>query len=370
MARRGHDVQVLTVACPGSPTSERMDGFAVHRLRPLIRVGNASVLPQLLRTLSGFDLIHLHCPFIAGAELTSLAAALHRTPLVVTYHSDLVHPGSWRDAVFLAATLTSRYIVLQRADRVLFVSQGHAQTCDQRAILEKRPRHCRILPNAIDAELFHPGSDRLQTRTLLGLPSSAKVVGFVGSLDSAHHYKGLHVLLHAVSAKALEEAQVLVVGDGDLRETYQRQAAQLGVGDRVLFHGGAAQEELPPLYRACDVVAMPSTAQESFGLVAAESLACGTPVVASDGPGVRSLLRHGENGYLVQAGSVSDLAERLASVFSMSVRQREMMGSAGRRCVLERFTWQRIGAELESIYGEVAAERELRSGGSTRHGSA
>lgn len=354
LARLGHEVHVFT-ATPSAKEAKKVshqNGFAVHRLQPLVQVGNAPVLPQLMWQLQGFDLIHLHCPFIAGAELTSLAATLSGTPLVVTYHNDLIRSGTWRDTIFRLATRSSRYMVLNRATRVLFVSQGHAETCDQRTVYLNDKERSQILPNGVDRELFCPATDRAQVRQMLNLGPNQNVIGFVGGLDQAHHYKGLDVLLQALTTDELAGAHLLVVGDGDLKELYRQQSHELGVNERVLFHGAVAQEELPPLYRACDVVSMPSLVAESFGLVVIEALGCGIPVVASNGPGVRTIIRHNSLGLLVEPGDSALLADALHRLLQDKA-QRQIMGRQGSTEVKERYTWHQIGLRLESIYQQI-----------------
>lgn len=357
LARRGHDVTVFTATVAGAPAQDILDGIKIRRLCPWVQVGNAPVLPQLLAVLSNFDIIHLHLPFIAGGELTSLATALHRLPLVVTYHSDLVRDGTWRDHVFRLAMWSSRHAVLMRADAVLFVSEGHAETCEQHRVYETRRKVCHILPNGVDTTLFRLGSDGTDTRRRLGLIPDRPAVGFVGGLDRAHHYKGLGVLMAALSDTELGHVQLLIVGDGELREHYQRQAIELGLGGRTVFCGAIGHQDLPPLYRACDVLAVPSLVAESFGLVIAESFACGTPVVASDGPGVRSLVDHDINGWLTPSGDALSLRHGLTRLLAMSPDARSAMGGAGRRKVEELYAWTHAGQRLESLYADLVAQK-------------
>lgn len=358
LARRGHTVHVFTAAVPGAAAREMCDGVTIRRLRPLVRAGNAPLLPGLLGALHGFDLVHLHCPFIFGAEMTAWATAVAQTRLVVTYHNDLIGDGSWRDHVFRFTTWASRHTALGRADRLLFVSQGHAETCDQRAVYVARAAHCAVLPNGVDTTLFHPAADRAQVRERLGLPCAAPLVGFVGGLDSAHHYKGLPVLLAALRQPALAAAHALIVGDGDLKPQYVEQARQMGLAGRVHFYGAADHTALPALYRACQVVAVPSLVAESFGLVVIEALACAIPVVASDGPGVRALLQSGEYGLLVAAGQVAPLADGLARLLADPVGS-AAMGARGRIAVAAHYAWEAIGARLEAVYREALAARRM-----------
>jgi len=264
----------------------------------------------------------------------------------------LIRPGNWRDMIFRLATWSSRLAVMQRADRILFVSQGHAETSDQRFVYQKRRSHCQVLPNGVDIHAFRPQADREQVRKSLHLPLDGRVVGFVAALDSAHHYKGLSVLLQALAAQSLKETCLLVVGDGDLKEQYCQQAYDLGISERVVFYGAAGHETLPSLYRACDVVTMPSLVAESFGLVVIEALACGVPVVASNGPGVRSLLQHGDNGLLVEPGNSAALSEAIHQVLQDDATC-QRMGQLGRSNVEERYGWTQIGIRLERIYQEL-----------------
>jgi glycosyltransferase involved in cell wall biosynthesis len=356
LALRGHEVHVFTAALPGAAPLEDCDGVTVHRLRPLMRVGNAPVLPGLLWALRGFDVIHLHAPFILGAELTALCALGWRTPLVMTYHNDLVRSGTWRDAAFRFATWSSRATAFQHARRVLFVSQGHAETCDQRSVYRRRSEQCRIMPNGVDTLAFRPAADKEATRHQLRLPPGAPVVGFVGGLDRAHHYKGLEVLLEAMASPPLSHALLLVVGAGDLEAHYHEQARQLGLAARTLFYGAVSHDRLPALYRACDVVAMPSLVPESFGLVVVEAQACGVPVVASAGPGTCSLVQQGVDGLLVAPGSVAELAAGLAHILGLPAEQRRAMGETGRGRIEASYAWERVGARLSALYQQVLGE--------------
>lgn len=355
VARRGHEVHVWTAALAGAPPSEQLDGVSVRRLRPLAQLGNAALLAGLLPALRPYDLIHLHAPFITGAELAAAAAALHGIPLVMSYHNDLIPTGTWRDAVFWLATRTLRGIASGPAARILFVSQGHAASCDLREAAAA-PGRCLVVPNGVDSRLFAPAGDPAALRQRLGLGGDGPLIGFVGALDLAHHYKGLHVLLEALAHPQLTGARLLVVGDGELRAGYERQAALLGLAGRVRFHGAVAQDELPPLYGACDLVAVPSLVPESFSLTMIEALACGVAVAVADGPGVRSVMNEGRDGLLVPAGDVRAWQAALALLLEHPELRRRM-GAHGRAWVRERYDWAGIGARLESVYAEVLAER-------------
>lgn len=355
LARRGHDVHVFTAAMAGELPIEHRENMIVHRLRPFIQVGNAPVLLGLVNELRHFELVHIHCPYIFGGEFTALVAALYRQPLIVTYHNDLIKSGGLRDLIFSAATWSSRHIVYYNASKMLFVSQGHAATCDQKE-LYLRHGNSEIVPNGVDTFLFSPVKSKLEYRDRLGVERDTFLIGFVGGLDKAHHYKGLDLLLEVLATKDLDSPSLIVVGDGELKAHYMDKARSLGISKRVIFYGEASQEELPDLYRACDIVTVPSTVPESFGLVIVEAFACGIPVIASEGPGTRTIINNEHNGLLVP---MRDRAALIAAIKYVQFNRplREKMGAAGRQKVEEVYDWRGVGGRLEQIYFDVLASR-------------
>ena len=145
----------------------------------------------------------------------------------------------------------------------------------------------------------------------------------------------------------------MVIGDGDFRERYQIEAITLGLESSVSFVGRISHPELPAYFAASDVVVLPSTQPESFGMVIIEAMACGKPVICSRIPGVRSLINEGIDGMLFKPGNAIDLEAKLKEMFTLSVEERQRMGNAGRRKAEERFSWKSIGVRLESIYNQV-----------------
>ena len=133
---------------------------------------------------------------------------------------------------------------------------------------------------------------------------------FVGGLNRAHYFKGVE---HLISAKCkVKSAKLLIVGDGDLRSYYRDLAGRLGVHNDVIFAGKSSDEDLPQYYNLANVVVLPSIDKsEAFGIVLTEAMACGKPVIASDLPGVRSVVEHEANGFLVEPKNENILAEKI-----------------------------------------------------------
>jgi glycosyltransferase involved in cell wall biosynthesis len=321
-------------------------------LRPILRVGNAPVIPGLFKVLAGFDIIHLHYPFFGG-EMAALAAKWHRTPLVITYHQDVCLRGPLALAEKTLRWTVER-LILRAAGRLLFTSQDYGRASYARRLLRGREHCIGELPNGVDTGSFSPRAEAACRHT----PSTQNVL-LVASLDQAHYFKGVHIFLQAL-AQLPATVQGIVVGDGDLRRAYEATAVELEIAPRVRFTGRVSNEELADYYRLADVTVLPSvTMGEAFGMVLLESLASGTPVVASSLPGVRTLVDHGGDGLLVTPNDPRALAAALQELLGDETR-RCQMGMHGRAKVTAAFDWSHIGARLEAIYGEVLNAQEQR----------
>jgi glycosyltransferase involved in cell wall biosynthesis len=307
----------------------------------------------LIRALGGFDLIHLHYPFIFGAELVRLASALNRAPLLVSFHNDLIGEGA-RAKIFSLYQRLSAILTVRAASRLCVLSLDHYDSSILSRALTNRGPVVVDLPNGVDVDLFSPSGPTVDLSQRYGIAPDAKVVLFVAALDLAHHFKGLDRLLRAFRFLPTT-VWLLVIGDGDLRPRYEKEARDLGIGDRVVFTGAIPHEDLPPFFRGAGLTVLPSSPPESFGLVLIESLACGTPVVASNIPGVRTVVDHGVDGLLVEPGDPGALAEAIRHLFRDDAI-REQMGRRGRAKVETSYAWAEIGARLDAIYTDVSEQ--------------
>ena len=364
LARRGHEVHIFTAEMDGAPAFETRDQFIVHRLRQLFRIGNMPVLPNLASVLRGFDVIHLHYPFILGAELVGLAAFLSKTPLVISFHNDLIGDRA-RAQIFRIYQSISANITIRNSTRLCVVSSDHYQFSRLHRSLANHPLKVDELPNGVDLNLFNPdpNPDPDEVRRRYGITRNAKLALFVAALDRAHHFKGLSFLLKAIETLP-PDVWLLVVGDGDQRENYQEQARQLGISDRTIFAGAIQHEKTPAFFRSADVTILPSLPPESFGLVLIESLACATPVIATRLPGVRTVVEDGRDGLLVEPGSLAGLADAMRKILNDGCLSKAM-GRSGRAKVEARYGWENIGKQLIDIYHQVLDEGERSIGSYT-----
>ena len=344
---RGHAVQVFTPRYAHTPD----DCDFVHRLDAPLRVGNAAFTPSLIARLRGFDLVHLHYPFFGGAEPVLLRTWLHPDqPLVLSYHMDAVADGL-RGALFrLHAQLVLPRIVA-RAARVLVSSDDYASHSALAGVGDVLLR-VEVHPYGVDTERFRPGREPALRERLRVAPDEV-VVLFVSRLDPAHHFKGLHVLLEALSQARPDRWRLVVVGDGSLRAGFERQGAARGIADRVHFAGDVSDAELPAYYRASNLHVCPSTeAAEAFSLVTLEAAASGIPTVASSLPGVRTVVVDWETGVLVAPNDSAGLAKVVGSLVEQPTRLAEL-GCAARLRVEANYQWDPAILRLEQTYRGV-----------------
>ncbi len=321
---------------------------------------------QRFRALMGvsYDLIHSH--YWLSGRLGLLFADHWGVPLVSTFHT----LAQLKNRVAESAAereQTVRYEIERRtmagSDRVVALT-----AIDRQQILRHYATHSPIdvIPGGVDLNRFSP-MPRGQARAALGLAPHQKILLFVGRIQ---RLKGLEVLVRAFARLGDLDARLLVVGgqpgtSPESREIARLQhlVAKLGIEDRTGFVGAVAHEQLPLYYSAADVTVMPSS-YESFGLVAVESLACGTPVVATRVGGLTSIVHDGETGLLVPWRDAQMFAESLRRVLEDTDLRRRLAANA-RESVLG-YGWDRIADEHLALYEDlrVASRPRIAAAGS------
>jgi len=177
------------------------------------------------------------------------------------------------------------------------------------------PDRISVIPCGVNLELFQP-IDKQRARQQLGFGND-KIILFVGRVD---RLKGIDQLLRAITYLQNRQGLRLVIIGGDEQSQYeigqlQQLSRDLHIENTVTFMGLIKHEKLPYFYSAADVFVIPSY-YETFGLVALESLACGTPVVATNVGNLKSIIRQGETGYVVMDNAPHRLAEKIALLLS------------------------------------------------------
>ncbi|MEA3212762.1 MAG: hypothetical protein QOE70_5819 [Chthoniobacter sp.] len=202
----------------------------------------------------------------------------------------------------------------------------------------------QVVPNAVDAERFHP-MDRARCRRQLGL--SGFVAGYVGRMVPR---KGLMEMLDALPLCSAE-VNLLFAGSGEHQPALEQRARELGIQARVRFLGDQPSAALPAIMSALDVLLLPSrtvpTWREQFGRVIIEAQACATPVIGSDSGAIPEVI--GKAGCVFPEGDARALAAAVEKLRASPAECRRL-GELGRQQVEARFTWQRVAEQMRDIF--------------------
>ncbi len=336
-------------------------GVRVNRIEPVFAIGNAPMIPAIA-AISGFDVVHIHYPFIFGAELTLAGRAASRSrrdaALVVHYKNRLVGKGV-RAALFGAYEHTVSPLLIARADRVCVLSADHADSVPYlRAARRRTPERVVEMPNGVDTGRFSPGSNP-ELRERLGIDEDAVVAAFVATLDRAHDFKRLDVAIDALARAESRGAHLIVAGGGELLDEFRARAREAGVGvaEHVHFLGRVPHAELEGTLRAADFILLTTEPPESFGIVLIEAMACGLPAVATDYPGVRAVIDPEDNGLIVPIGDVAAAARAIGRLAEMNPTERRRLGEAGRAKAEREWNWPRIVDRFDGVYAEAIEAR-------------
>lgn len=221
-----------------------------------------------------------------------------------------------------------------------------------------------VIPCGVDTALFSP-MDPIEARRQVGLDDQ-RVLLFVGRLDPI---KGAETLLRAFVSlrRELRESATLLVVGGTRDDSWngtgeaarlRRLTVELGIDASVRFLGPLPQERLSLYYAAADCCLMPSY-YESFGMVALEAMACGTPVIASRVGGLATTVQDGVTGYLVPEGNPEALAERTAQLLRDDTLRRRLGAEALRWA--RQFQWETVAEAICALYGELAPGEVART---------
>ena len=355
LVQRGHQVTVLTSRYDRSlPAREMRDGVQVIRPHVLAHVSKGVLMPTMLYwawvNARQADVIHLHLPQLDAAYIALIGRLLNK-PVVVTYHCDLLLPDGFIHSIANQVSHLANHITLGLANQAVVNTLGYAQ--ESRFLRHYLPKMRAI---STPVELEPPTLVDLQAiQRKARIEPNQRIIGMVARLAAE---KGVEYLVEAMPEimKVHPTARVLHVGQYQNvlgEEEYARKLAPhiQALGDHWTFLGILPPGQLSALYRLCEVTVLPSTnSTESFGIVQVESMASGTPVVASDIPGVREPVKLTGMGRLAPAANSEALAEAINEVLS---HPSDYQGDV--EAIQQQFSSQRIAEEYEQLFQQVMA---------------
>jgi D-inositol-3-phosphate glycosyltransferase len=362
LARAGVECDVYTRADrPGLDPVVRVEpGFRVHHVvaGPTAAVERhtlPSLVPEFTRGVldklrdTPADALHANY-WLSGIAGHTIKHELD-LPLVSTFHTlARVKADAGDDEP--DERVRAEHDVMACSDAVL--ANCTVEAAQLRHLYGVDPERIEIVAPAVDHAFFAPG-DRAQARRAINLPAEPQILLFVGRIQAL---KGLDVAIAAFAQLRDPNAVLVVVGgpsgpEGEAEHArVEKLAAELGVADRIIWRDPQPHELLSTYYRASNVVLVPSRS-ESFGLVALEASACGTPVVAAAVGGLRTLVEHGLTGFLVEGRDPAAFAAFAGEIVTNPALAAEM-GRNGARQAL-RYQWSISAARLRRLYSDLTA---------------
>jgi glycosyltransferase involved in cell wall biosynthesis len=319
LAARGHNVTVLTSRYSTDlPSIEEMNGVKIVRPNVWLRISKGTVMPSMpywsWKLLRRSDIVHLHVPQLDAAFIALIARILGK-PVVLTYHCDLRLPRGPIHRIANHASNIANHITASSADIIVVNTQDYA---DNSKFLQSY--HGKIRP--VLPPVTVSGADQTQIdsfRTKYNIHPDQKIIGMAARLATE---KGVEYLAGALPRviEAIPNVRVLFVGPYRNILGEENYAAKLEpiidrLGEHWSYLGILPPHEMASFFHLSDVIVLPSlNSTESYGLVQVESMACGTPVIASDLPGVRIPVKKTGMGMLVPPADAKSLSTAIIKI--------------------------------------------------------
>ncbi|HEX2312235.1 MAG TPA: glycosyltransferase family 4 protein [Thermomonospora sp.] len=353
----GHQVSVLTPADDDTPLPHYV--VAAGRAVPVPYNGSVARLAFGFLSASrvrrwiregGFDVLHVHEP--AAPSLGILACWAADGPIVGTFHA------SYERSRVVSVTAPILQSALEKITGRIAVSEAARKT-----LVEHLGGDAVLIPNGVATEKY------AMAAPLPGWPGRGDgaeprpgggTLGFLGRMDEPR--KGLQVLLRAfeILARRRPELRLLVAGPGDADDVLAKVPPDLR--DRVVLLGLVSDEDKIRAYHSVDVFVAPNLGGESFGIVLAEAMSAGAPILASDIEAFRRVLLDGRAGELFPVGDHEALAEAAAELLDDPARRKLL--SAEARAAVRRYDWSTVARDVVRVYETVAVDggRVVESG--------
>ncbi len=345
----GHEVSVIAPADDDREGDWPLPPYVVPAGKAVPVPYNGSVARLLFGPLTAnrvrlwlrdgaFDVLHIHEPAVPSLSL--LACWVASGPIVATVHTAM------RKSRWTLLMMPALRTALEKINGRIAVSEAARTT-----FVEHMGGDAVLIPNGVATSHY------LQGEPLEGWPGTGGAIGFLGRMDEPR--KGLPVLLEAFELLAPDRPglRLLIAGYGDADE--HREKLPEALRDRAVFLGELSEEDKIRMLHSVDVFCSPNTGGESFGIVTAEAMAAGLPIVASDIPAFRDLLRGGLAGQLFATGDPASLAREVGRLLDDPARQAEL--SVGALDAVAAYDWNIVAQDVVSVYETVVLGRDAVS---------
>lgn len=358
IAGRGHRVTVLTSRYDRDlPALEVYDGVEIIRLPVMFRVSKGVIMPSILywawKLARQSDVINLHVPQLDAAPI-ALIARLQNKPVVLTYHCDLRLPGGLIHKIANQVSHIANHISARAASLIVTNTRDYAENSP---FLQRYLDKLRVSPPPVELAQITP-DDRKAFREKIDLQPGERIIGMAARLATE---KGVEYLVEAMP-KVMEKypnVRVLFVGQYQNVLGEEAYAARLApmitkLGSHWSFLGNLPSDEFTAFFHETDVLVLPSiNSTESFGMVQVEAMACGTPAIATDLPGVRQPVLETGMGKVVPVADADALAKAIITILDQPERYQD-----DQNAITNRYSPDSVARNYEELFESLILSEE------------
>jgi glycosyltransferase involved in cell wall biosynthesis len=358
IARRGHQVTVLTSQDDRQLARlDCLDGVTVVRVPPLMRVSKGLLMPAMpsmaWKLARRADVVNLHMPQLDAAYIAWIGKMMHK-PVVLTYHCDLRLPHGLIHSVANQVSHAANHVAAWGSDAIVSLTRDYAE---HSAYLTRYMNKLHVLDAPVE---LAPATetDIRAFREKFGIHAGQRIIGMAARLATE---KGVEYLVQALP-RVLERdphARLLFVGSYQNVVGEEKYAARIlplidGLKDHWSLLGNLSAVEMTAFFKTCEILVMPSlNSTEAFGLVQVEAMSCGTPVIATDLPGVRVPVMMSGMGRIVPVGDAGAIAQAILDIFAEPERYRGNYVE-----IQHKYSPDVIAAGYEKLFEEILQKRK------------
>ncbi len=354
------DITVLTSRLKGTEREEYIEGIRVVRAKAMVVNKLPKPLPPpyaiaptkpmyLMEETKKHRVVHFHNRFFYNPIYFTIVKSMNRSVVLTLHNSRTIGIDPTTDLLGQMYDDTVGKIIFDTCDYITAVSRD---TLEKTLTEERFRKKARVIYNGVDEKVFNPKVDGTEMRERLEVKDDEIMVLTIARLVEQ---KGIKYLIDAMDKIRNTNVKLIILGRGPKEKELKKQIKKLELEDKVkLVTDRLPAEDMPKMYAASDIFALPSL-YEPFGLVVAEAMATGKPVVASRIGGIPEVMGD-RTGFLVKPRDSNELATKIALLAS-DEKLRKEFGKNARERVEKYFTWDKIAEDYKSFYNEILDRR-------------
>lgn len=349
LKKRGHHVKVITGSTGENSAPEGIDVIRIGRViqypanrsfsKMTVCFGIKGKMIKIYKK-EKFDIVHVHG--VLSPFLPLYSHLLSNTTTIQTFHAQFEMSTGYN----IFKKLLQK--CMKKIDACIAVSNAA-----RNSIAKYLPGDYTIIPNGIDTERFNPKQKRLKK-----FKGKSPVILFVGRFEPRKGLKYLFLSFNQIIEK-IPDAILVVIGEGRLKDYYKSFLSKHALKN-IFFEGKVSMEVLPSYFTSCDIFCSPSYTGESFGITLLEALSSGKPVIASDIPGYRTVIKDGYNGVLVPPRKPSAITDAVLRI-TKDDRLKKRLIDNGLQSV-KKYSWKNVSLMIEDFYYKTIKKKKNNSG--------